>query len=183
MNLLILATVIAVSSAAQLPSRTYIPQNQGGGQGGQYQGGSEGGQFKGSGGFSGGSGGGFGGSGGTGNNRPQQQQEKNAAILKLDQAIDESGSYHFGYETENGIRAEEQGNPTNAQGGFSYKGDDGLIYTVTYTSGEGGFRPQGEHLPVAPPTPEAILEALQKNAKDEAAGIFDDGKIKTNKFI
>lgn len=47
---------------------------------------------------------------------------------------------------------------------------------MTYTSGEGGFRPQGEHLPVPPPTPEAILEALKKNEQDEAAGIFDDGK-------
>lgn len=85
--------VIAVSSAALLPSRNYIPQNQGGSQShaGQYQGGSESGQYKGSGGF-GGSGGGFGGSGGTGNNRPQQQQEKNAAILKQDQAVDEKGS-------------------------------------------------------------------------------------------
>ncbi|XP_026739787.1 pupal cuticle protein 27-like [Trichoplusia ni] len=85
-------------------------------------------------------------------------------------------AYHFGYETSNGIRAEEAGNTEQAQGGFSYTGDDGNTYTVTYTSGEGGFRPQGEHLPVPPPTPEAILEALKKNEQDEAAGIFDDGK-------
>lgn len=56
--------------------------------------------------------------------------------------IPHSSGYHFGYETENGIRAEEQGSPSDAQGGFSYKGDDGHTYTITYTSGEGGFRPQ-----------------------------------------
>lgn len=83
--------------------------------------------------------------------------------------------YHFGYETSNGIRAEEAGDTANAQGGFAYVGDDGHTYTVTYTAGEGGFRPQGEHLPVPPPTPDAILEALKKNEQDEAAGIFDDG--------
>ncbi|XP_047031316.1 pupal cuticle protein 27-like [Helicoverpa zea] len=160
MHLLIIFSLIVFAvSAAQIPSRSYIPQSQGGygGQGG-YQGSS------------------FGGSGGDGNRRPQQDAEKNAATLKQDQDVGEDGSYHFGFETSNGIRAEEAGNPAQAQGGFSYKGDDGITYTVTYTSGEGGFRPQGEHLPVPPPTPEAILEALRKNEQDEAAGIFDDGK-------
>ncbi|KAJ8717641.1 hypothetical protein PYW07_005571 [Mythimna separata] len=164
MNLLIISAVFAIS-AAQAPSRNYIPQSQGalGGQSGyqNYQGSQSG--------FGGGAGGG-------GNRRPQQDAEKNAATLKQDQGASEDGSYHFGYETSNGIRAEEAGNPSQAQGGFSYKGDDGITYTITYTSGEGGFRPQGAHLPVAPPTPEAILEALRKNEQDEAAGIFDDGK-------
>ncbi|KAI8420432.1 hypothetical protein MSG28_008922 [Choristoneura fumiferana] len=83
---------------------------------------------------------------------------------------------HPPFETSNGIRAEESNNNGQSQGGFSYKGDDGNTYTITFTAGEGGYKPQGAHLPVAPPTPEAILLALQQNAKDEAAGIFDDGK-------
>ncbi|CAH1640097.1 unnamed protein product [Spodoptera littoralis] len=165
MKLLIITTLFALG-AAQVPSRNYIPQSQGhGGQGGfqSYQGSQIDPGFN------------LGGAGG-GNRRPQQDAEKNAATLKQDQDVSEDGSYHFGFETSNGIRAEEAGNPVEAQGGFSYKGDDGHTYTVTYTSGEGGFRPQGEHLPVPPPTPEAILEALRKNQQDEAAGIFDDGK-------
>ncbi|KAF9410355.1 hypothetical protein HW555_010534 [Spodoptera exigua] len=36
----------------------------------------------------------------------------------------------------------------------------------------------GQHLPTPPPVPEEILKSLELNAKDEAAGIFDDGKYK-----
>lgn len=46
---------------------------------------------------------------------------------------------------------------------------------MTFTAGEDGYRPQGDHLPVPPPTPEEILLALKQNEQDEAAGIFDDG--------
>ncbi|RVE40094.1 hypothetical protein evm_015256 [Chilo suppressalis] len=175
--MLILTAVIAISSGALLPSNTYIPQNQGparpsntylpqnqGGSSGQ--GGYQQGQF-------GQGGSGFGGSGSNGNRRPQQEAEKNAAILKQDQDINDNG-FHYSYETSNGIRAEEGGNAAQTQGGFSYKGDDGQTYTIVFTAGEGGFRPQGDHIPVPPPTPEAILQALEQNAKDEASGIFDD---------
>ncbi|RVE52999.1 hypothetical protein evm_002297 [Chilo suppressalis] len=181
MKLLILTAVIAISSGALLPSNTYIPQNQGparpsntylpqnqGGSSGQ--GGYQQGQF-------GQGGSGFGGSGSNGNRRPQQEAEKNAAILKQDQDINDNG-FHYSYETSNGIRAEEGGNAAQTQGGFSYKGDDGQTYTIIFTAGEGGFRPQGDHIPVPPPTPEAILQALEQNAKDEASGIFDDGQYK-----
>ncbi|XP_026742112.1 pupal cuticle protein 27-like [Trichoplusia ni] len=100
-------------------------------------------------------------------------QELVAKLQKLHKLMDlRYVIYHFGYETSNGIRAEEAGNTDQAQGGFSYTGDDSNTYTVTYTSGEGGFRPQGEHLPVPPPTPEAILEALKKNEQDEAKFIL-----------
>lgn len=62
-----------------------------------------------------------------------------------------------------------------AQGGFQYTGDDGQVYSISYAAGANGFQPQGAHLPVPPPTPEAILKALEQNARDEAAGIIDDG--------
>lgn len=62
-----------------------------------------------------------------------------------------------------------------AQGAFQYTGDDGQIYSVSYTAGQGGVVAQGAHLPTPPPTPEAILKALEQNARDEAAGIIDDG--------
>ncbi|XP_063626428.1 pupal cuticle protein 27-like [Cydia splendana] len=157
---LTLLVLVALGSTAQLPSRSYLPsqsQSQG-----SFQSQSGFGNFQSS-------------SGGTGNTRPQQAVEKNADILKQDTEVGESG-FHYSFETSNGIRAEESNNAGQSQGGFSYKGDDGNTYTITYTAGEGGYKPQGAHLPVAPPTPEAILLALQQNAKDEAAGIFDDGK-------
>lgn len=80
-----------------------------------------------------------------------------------------------------GIKAEEAGQTSEhggsvAHGAYSYKGDDGQTYTVTYTADEHGFHPQGAHLPTPPPMPEAIAKSLEQNAKDEAAGIFDDGK-------
>jgi hypothetical protein len=76
----------------------------------------------------------------------------------------------FSYETGNGIVAQEQGYLKNAgqkdleaqvaTGSFSYTGPDGIVYTVTYTADENGFRAEGAHLPTPPPIPEAIARAL-----------------------
>ncbi|KAJ8717630.1 hypothetical protein PYW07_005560 [Mythimna separata] len=112
--------------------------------------------------------------------RPERAQasfERNAAILRQGSSND-GDSYAYSYETENGIYGEENGVATNGvqvQGGYSYTGDDGKVYSVKYTADENGFQPQGDHLPTPPPIPEEILKALEQNARDEAAGIFDDG--------
>ncbi|XP_013137124.1 PREDICTED: pupal cuticle protein 27-like [Papilio polytes] len=166
MRVIVLCTFIAVAAAGKLPTSNYLPPNQGGSPSNNYLPPNQGGSIS--------TGSLAGGAYGTGNRRPQQAAEKNAAILQQIQEIDETG-FRYSYETSNGIRAEEAGDASRTQGGFAYKGDDGNVYSITFTAGEGGFRPQGAHLPVAPPTPEAILAALEQNAKDEAAGIFDDG--------
>ncbi|XP_075981545.1 cuticle protein 3-like [Anticarsia gemmatalis] len=117
-------------------------------------------------------------------NRPQASFEKNARIIALDSDVKED-SFRYNYETENGIKAEEQGREADgieAQGGYQYTGDDGQVYSVSYAAGQGGFQPQGAHLPTAPPTPEAILKALEQNARDEAAGIIDDGQYNPGKY-
>lgn len=91
-----------------------------------------------------------------------------------------SENYSYNYKTENGITVGENGAATGgvqAQGGYSYKGDDGQTYSVTYTADKGGYKPQGQHLPTPPPIPDEILISLEKNAKDEAAGVVDDGKF------
>lgn len=88
--------------------------------------------------------------------------------------------FSYDFETSNGIRADAQGVATNgvqSQGSFSYKGDDGQDYSITYTADENGYQPKGAHLPTPPPIPEAILKSLEQNARDEAAGIVDDGKF------
>ncbi|KAJ8717643.1 hypothetical protein PYW07_005573 [Mythimna separata] len=108
--------------------------------------------------------------------------EKAARILSFNNE-NNGHQYQYSYETENGIKAEEAGQTSEhggsvSHGAYSYKGDDGQTYTVTYTADEHGFHPQGAHLPTPPPMPEAIAKSLEQNAKDEAAGIFDDGKYK-----
>ncbi|KAJ8717624.1 hypothetical protein PYW07_005554 [Mythimna separata] len=119
--------------------------------------------------------------------RPERAQaafERNAAILRQDNT-NNGETYAYSFETENGIYAEESGVATNgvqAQGGYSYTGDDGKVYSVRYTADENGFRPEGDHLPTPPPIPEEILKALEQNARDEAAGIFDDGSYSEGKY-
>ncbi|CAH1975459.1 unnamed protein product [Acanthoscelides obtectus] len=82
----------------------------------------------------------------------------------------------MGYETENGIAAQEQGRPRQvgpelavvAQGAFSYTAPDGTPIQVTYIADENGFQPQGAHLPIPPPIPEAIQKSLEFNARNQA---------------
>ncbi|XP_063894255.1 pupal cuticle protein 27-like [Helicoverpa armigera] len=115
--------------------------------------------------------------------RPERAQaafERNAAILRQDNSND-GETYAYAYETENGISAEENGVATNgvqAQGGYSYTGDDGQVYSVRYTADENGFQPQGDHLPTPPPIPEEILKSLEINARAAAAGKSDDGSYR-----
>lgn len=111
--------------------------------------------------------------------RPQAVKDRNSNILTLSNDVNPN-SYSYGFETDNGIAVGENGvavNGIQAEGGYSYQGDDGQVYKVTYTADEGGYRPQGAHLPTPPPIPEEILKSLEQNAKEEAAGLVDDGKI------
>ncbi|XP_013136937.1 PREDICTED: uncharacterized protein LOC106102076 [Papilio polytes] len=116
--------------------------------------------------------------------RPRAAFERNAAIVR--QSNENDGErYSYAFETENGIVAEENGIATNgveAQGGYSYTGDDGQVYSVRYTAGQNGFVPEGDHLPTPPPIPQEIQLALEQNARDEAAGIYDDGSYNENKY-
>ncbi|XP_043269765.1 endocuticle structural glycoprotein SgAbd-8-like [Venturia canescens] len=96
------------------------------------------------------------------------------AILRQSQDISPEGSYNYAYETENGINVQESGQPgpvneegqpaVVAQGSFQYTAPDGTPISVSYVADENGFQPQGAHLPVAPPVPEAILRSLEYNA-------------------
>lgn len=91
--------------------------------------------------------------------------------------------FNYAFETDNGIKISENGiakNGIHAEGGYSYTGDDGKVYSVVYTAGKNGYMASGSHLPTPHPIPQAILEALEQNARDEAAGVFDDGECLTS---
>lgn len=57
---------------------------------------------------------------------------------------------------------------------------EGQEIKLEYTADENGFNAVGSHLPTPPPVPPEIRAALEKNAADEAAGIFDDGKYRAD---
>ncbi|XP_017017865.1 larval cuticle protein 65Ag1-like [Drosophila kikkawai] len=68
-------------------------------------------------------------------------------------------SYNYNFETSDGQKADAAGQLKNigteqealaVHGSYSFVGDDGVTYTVTYVADENGFQPQGAHLPVAP---------------------------------
>ncbi|KAK4880201.1 hypothetical protein RN001_008347 [Aquatica leii] len=90
-------------------------------------------------------------------------------IIKQAEDIDTDG-YHWEYETENGIKAEESGKLANkgtdkesmqAKGFYQYTGPDQTVYSIGYTADENGFRAVGNHLPTPPPIPIEIQKSLE----------------------
>ncbi|XP_063894385.1 endocuticle structural glycoprotein SgAbd-3-like [Helicoverpa armigera] len=106
-----------------------------------------------------------------------------AEILNYENEINEEG-YRYAYETSDGTKAEQQGRvipgaqpeegSLSVSGSYSYIGDDGQTYTVTYTADENGFHAEGAHLPTPPPVPEEILKSLQLT--DRSQGQYDSNK-------
>lgn len=75
-------------------------------------------------------------------------------LLKSD-LTHKGGNYAFGFEQSDGYVRQETGVVRNegtedqfvaVTGSFSYVGDDGVTYTVTYVADENGFQPTGTHL-------------------------------------
>ncbi|PSN37144.1 Endocuticle structural glycoprotein SgAbd-2 [Blattella germanica] len=101
-------------------------------------------------------------------------------IVAYNNEVNYDGTYRYNYETGNGISAREEGflkNPGQkdleaqvATGTYSYTGPDGVLYTITYTADENGFRAEGAHLPTPPPIPEAIARSLNLQTQPQRPG-------------
>ncbi|XP_055529968.1 endocuticle structural glycoprotein ABD-4-like [Wyeomyia smithii] len=88
--------------------------------------------------------------------------ESTATIVRQDQLLNPDGSYSFAYETSNGIKASESSSDgASATGEFSYTAPEGDKIQLAYVADQGGFQPQGAHLPVEPPPPEHVLKGLE----------------------
>ncbi|CAH1391062.1 unnamed protein product [Nezara viridula] len=102
---------------------------------------------------------------------PQQQYTTPVPIISQSQdGPNPDGTYQFSYQSGDGTSAQEQGylkNPGTpdegqaAQGAFSYTAPDGQVISLQYLSDDGGFQPQGAHLPTPPPIPPEILRVLE----------------------
>ncbi|XP_044743040.1 larval cuticle protein LCP-30-like isoform X2 [Chrysoperla carnea] len=107
---------------------------------------------------------------------------RNYRIIVDDKEADTEGNYHYKYETENKIFAEETGKQVgsgddagaDATGYYKYTGPDNIVYTVNYHAGEEGFEPEAVHIPTPPPIPELILRSLKYQRE---AGELDNESI------
>nr|XP_037873377.1 cuticular protein RR-1 motif 14 isoform X1 [Bombyx mori] len=111
-------------------------------------------------------------------NRPQTENDRKAALLSFENIITPEG-FSYTFDTSNGIHADESGSAiegVRAKGSYSYTGDDGKVYTVTYTADEKGFLPKGDHIH---PLPNSIKALIEKTTAD---GIYDDGSYSEEKY-
>ncbi|CAK1542826.1 unnamed protein product [Leptosia nina] len=79
-----------------------------------------------------------------------------AQIIKYESDNIGLDGYGFEVETSNGIKTREEGQLQNVgsenealavRGEFSYVGNDGQLYSVSYTAGVNGFEASGAHIP------------------------------------
>lgn len=87
--------------------------------------------------------------------------DKDAIVTRFENVIDPEGTYQFGYETTNGIIANEEGEGgVRAQGFYRYVSPEGQNIEINYIADENGYQPTGDHLPRSPDIPELIQRAL-----------------------
>ncbi|XP_055320733.1 larval cuticle protein 65Ag1-like [Sitodiplosis mosellana] len=97
-----------------------------------------------------------------------QHPDAQAETLR-NEAVVNTDSFNYAYETSNGIAAKEQGQLKQigsesgiaAQGDYSYTSPEGEKIQLSYIADENGFQPTGSHLPVAPAVPEAIARLVE----------------------
>ncbi|KAJ2946975.1 hypothetical protein O0L34_g16321 [Tuta absoluta] len=105
----------------------------------------------------------------------EQQQPTVIPIVSQSDELEPNGTYHFSYETGNGIKREEssyskivprtrglssdsneggensESDEIHVQmGSYSYTSPDGTVISVRYIADENGFQPIGDHIPRVP---------------------------------
>lgn len=84
----------------------------------------------------------------------QPGAEAQAQILRNDQEVNPD-SFHYAYETSNGIQAQEAGQLRQigrdaaivTQGSYSYVSPEGEPVSISYIADENGYQPTGSHIP------------------------------------
>jgi len=98
-----------------------------------------------------------------------------ARIVAQDADIAPDGSYHYAYQTENGISGSEAGTPKllgpqqggeSVQGNFAYTSPEGVPVQINYVADENGFRAEGPSVPQPPPVPAAIQRSIAFNLQN-----------------
>uniref|UniRef100_A0A336LZR1 CSON006902 protein n=1 Tax=Culicoides sonorensis TaxID=179676 RepID=A0A336LZR1_CULSO len=83
---------------------------------------------------------------------------EDATVLRYDNDNIGVDGFKFGFETSDGTKHESSGVLNNVgseaealavKGSYSYVGDDGQTYSVSYVADENGFQPIGAHIPKA----------------------------------
>ncbi|KAM3962663.1 LOW QUALITY PROTEIN: cuticular protein RR-1 motif 2 [Aphomia sociella] len=96
--------------------------------------------------------------------------EAAATVVKSGYDINPEGNFQYEYETSNGIASQASGVVKNGNsdnpaleitGGVRYTAPDGTPVDLSYVANEGGYQPQGSHIPVPPPIPAAIQRSLE----------------------
>ncbi|XP_069686410.1 endocuticle structural glycoprotein SgAbd-2-like [Periplaneta americana] len=92
---------------------------------------------------------------------PQEVRQGVIPVLQRTEVRDDVGQFSLSYLSGDGTTFSEQGalKPTAdgsdhvlvKQGSFSFTSPEGNPIKLTYVADEYGFRPEGAHLPVAPP--------------------------------
>lgn len=100
---------------------------------------------------------------------PASSADAQAETLRSESVM-EDDSYHYSFETSNGIKAQSAGQLKSvdkdsaaivAQGDYSYTAPDGQEVKITYIADENGYQATGDAIPQPPAIPEPIRRALE----------------------
>ncbi|XP_055913302.1 pupal cuticle protein Edg-78E-like [Eupeodes corollae] len=87
-----------------------------------------------------------------------------AETKALENVISPAGdSFHWAYQTSNGIDANSAGDANVISGAYKYISPEGQTVALTYTADADGYHPSGDLLPTPPPIPAAIIRAVEWN--------------------
>ncbi|VVC96193.1 unnamed protein product [Leptidea sinapis] len=115
---------------------------------------------------------------------PSYLTEPQDTIMNYENLLTPDG-YLFNFDTSNGMHVKETGQESNGskvKGSYSYIGDDGKIYKISYTADENGFLAHGDHLPTPPPVSIETNEALKPHLFQNKSVVFDDGSYDEQKY-